>query len=64
MSRGRSSSSMAVRTTALTILARIIAKNILRKSVAGYVDPEIITMTPDKGPNGDIGNRNDVNRWS
>jgi len=48
MSRSKSNSSMRARTTALTILARIIAKDMLSKSMSGEGPIEVVARTPDR----------------
>ena len=47
------------RTNALSILARIIAKDILRKSVIGKAHPEIASHVPDEKANDDIEDKSD-----
>jgi hypothetical protein len=47
------------RTDALSILARIIAKDILRKSVCSKGAPMIVPRTPDKKASDDIEDKSD-----
>lgn len=47
-------SSVSFRTKALSILARIIAKNIMRKSVNSKTYPEMVLHVPDEKTNDDI----------
>ena len=62
MSRIRSSSSMRVRTTALTILARIIVKDMLRKSIRGNGPIEVVARNPGRKPKENNENTNDESR--
>lgn len=52
-------SPISLRTNALTILARIIAKNIMRKSDNGKAHPEMVSHVPDEKANDDIDDKSD-----
>jgi hypothetical protein len=52
-------SPISLRTNALTILARIIAKDMLRKSVIGKAYHEIVPHTPEKKADDNIGDKSD-----
>ena len=52
-------SPVSFRTKALSILARIIAKNIMRKSVNGKAHPEMVSHVPDEKANDNIEDKSD-----